>query len=213
MNASTFPAPSLVARVRDWPWVTLAIGGLAALLYCLPGARELLQYDRAALGAGEWWRVLTNHLVHRNFEHVFWDTAPFVVMGALCEEESRRRLLAALALTGVLAPLSVWLFRPTVPQVGGLSGGAHAVFVLLAISMVRGRAGQGGHGWMLGAVALTVASLAYVGYELATGNTVFGACPPGVALPGPVCHLAGGTSGLLASALVKRAATPSASET
>ncbi|MEJ1960855.1 MAG: hypothetical protein WDO56_04630 [Gammaproteobacteria bacterium] len=51
----------------------LALIGIAVLLL-LPelnadAARSALRYERVAIGAGEWWRLITAHFVHIDLEH------------------------------------------------------------------------------------------------------------------------------------------------
>src|ERR1700746_1774855 len=51
--------------------------------------RELLRYDRAALAAGQWWRLLTAHLVHLDFDHAALNSLGLVLMWALSARDYR----------------------------------------------------------------------------------------------------------------------------
>ena len=66
--------------------------GLALLAACalllLPtlageGGRRLLRYDRVALAAGEWWRLLTAHVVHLDTRHALLNCLGLALMWAL----------------------------------------------------------------------------------------------------------------------------------
>lgn len=53
-------------------WLAVAALAMVAILLQVggEGLRDLLAYDRAALGAGELWRLLTGHLVHLGWSHL-----------------------------------------------------------------------------------------------------------------------------------------------
>ncbi len=66
--------------------------GVALLLACalllLPelggdSGRLLLRYDRIGLAAGQWWRLLSAHVVHLDFEHALLNSLGLVLMWAL----------------------------------------------------------------------------------------------------------------------------------
>ena len=53
-------------------WLAVAALAMAAILLQAggEGLRDALAYDRAALGAGELWRLLTGHVVHLGWSHL-----------------------------------------------------------------------------------------------------------------------------------------------
>ena len=63
----------------------LAAGCAALLLLALTGesGRRLLRYDRAALAAGEAWRLVTAHLVHLDLRHALLNCLGLALMWAL----------------------------------------------------------------------------------------------------------------------------------
>src|SRR5688572_31528312 len=73
--------------------------GLALLAACalllLPewggeAARVALRYERIALAAGEWWRLLSAHVVHLDLEHAVLNALGLVLMWALFAREDRK---------------------------------------------------------------------------------------------------------------------------
>ena len=63
------------------PWLTLALGLSAVLLYAWPGACTLLEYERSALVGGELWRCLSAHLCHWSSRHLTYDVGAFLILG------------------------------------------------------------------------------------------------------------------------------------
>jgi hypothetical protein len=61
--------------------VTWFIALVALAVHFLPGAVDMLEFDRQALAAGEWWRYLTGYVTHWSTNHLFWDVLMFVVLG------------------------------------------------------------------------------------------------------------------------------------
>src|SRR6185369_4054684 len=45
--------------------------------------RAALRYDRMAIAAGEWWRLITAHFVHIDLEHTLLNVMGFVLMWAI----------------------------------------------------------------------------------------------------------------------------------
>src|SRR5438552_2270554 len=86
--------------------------GIALLAVCalllLPevggeGARLALRYDRAALAAGEWWRLITGHLVHLNLEHALLNTLGLALMWALFARDYAPRQWVLIVLASIAA--------------------------------------------------------------------------------------------------------------
>jgi rhomboid family GlyGly-CTERM serine protease len=178
------------------PGASLALAALAALLWLVPGATPWLEYDRAAVRAGQLWRLLTAHFTHWSVDHLGWDLLAFALLGALCERESRPRFLAAVLGGAVVVSLAVWGLLPEVTTYRGLSGLDSALFVLLAVSVMRA---EDEPAWRLGAgAAALVAFQAKILYEIWTGSAVF---VHGAGLeigPVPLAHLAGAAVGFAA---------------
>lgn len=164
-------------RYRSWLLVLPALPAFA-----LGGRLEL---DRAAVARGEVSRLLTGHWTHWTLDHLLWDALAFVVLAVLCETRvSRGRLLLAILGSAFAVSAAVWLALPEIDRYRGLSGIDSALFVLLAVSLIRERP--------LAGLALA-GFLGKAAWEAATGATLFVAAGPFV--PVPLAHLVGGAWG------------------
>lgn len=172
------------------PWLTLTVAVAAFAIHLLPGVADWLQYDRAAIGQGELWRLLTAHLAHFGGNHLVWDTAAFLTLGAAAERESRKQCATALGLSAVLIAPVLWLWQPGFQTYRGLSGLDSALFGLLAGSLLA-------RGDRVPVVAGMLALFGFAAkclFELATAQTVF-ASGAGYS-PVPLAHLVGLAAGV-----------------
>lgn len=182
------------------PYATLFVVALVLLLHRLPGTAPALAYDRAAIAAGEGWRMVTGHFVHASRDLLFWDVATFVVLGWLCESRVPRRFAVCLAASVVVIPAVLWLSRPDLHFYGGLSGVDSAIFALLAVVLVRERMAAGDR---FGTVAVSLAAAAFgakIAYECATGSGVFVDTVASNLHPAPMAHVVGAVVGVMVGA-------------
>ncbi len=107
------------ARVPIW---TLLLLALVAALHLYPLSFEVLVYHRHKILAGEWWRVLTGHLLHGSSEHVIRDGASFLFFGALLEHRLAGAYLPYLFWAALAISLNYLFFMPGVLKYVGLSG-------------------------------------------------------------------------------------------
>ena len=124
--------------LRDWPWLT-ALGVAVAILMWLGWgpAPAALVYDRSAIAEGEWWRLITGHLVHSDGAHALWDISALAIIGSMMESQGRRRMLLA-ATTGMLTVnLCLWFGLPALSRYCGLSGVLHGLFVVALADLLR----------------------------------------------------------------------------
>jgi len=199
-GAGRSPAP--------FPALALGLGLLALLLAWVPGAEAALVFDRGALAAGEWWRLLTGHLVHWSADHRVWDVGTFVALGAACELRSRRRFAACVLGSALAISFAVWRLLPELAQYGGLSGVDCALFALLGVELWREQRRVDGRIAAGLAVALSGVLALKVGFEWVTGGTVFVADLGTSIVPVPAAHVAGAAVGLavpIVGALAPRA--------
>lgn len=106
------------------------------------GVTEALRYDRAAVDAGEWWRLLSANFVHLGWWHLFLNALSLVLLVMLCPERLsagewlRRVLLVSLGMS-----LGLHWFVPSLGSYVGLSGMIYGLFLLGLGRQAAGRDG------------------------------------------------------------------------
>lgn len=185
-------------------WIAAAV--LAALAIVLEsggdGFRSVLAWDRAAIGTGELWRLVSGHLVHLGWSHLVLNLAGlalilWVVGGAYACW--RWLLIAVISLVAI--DLGFWWLDTSLEWYVGLSGLLHG---LLAAGLLRGAIARDPEALVL--AALVLAKLAWEQFagplpgsaETAGGNVIVNA------------HLYGAVGGLLGALLVGRRVAPPA---
>lgn len=128
-------------RWRRW-LVPLLIAALClALSLGGDAGREWGRYDRAGLEAGQLWRLLTAHLVHLGWGHLWPNLLALLLIGGLVEEFLKpREWLTVVTVAALGIDAGLYLFDPEVPWYVGLSGVLHGVVVCGALMMMQ--AGQ-----------------------------------------------------------------------
>ena len=173
---------------------TLAAACVLLLLPSLTGepGRLLLRYDREALAAGQWWRLLTAHVVHLGVRHALLNDLGLALMWALFARDYSVRQWAAVVLGAVVAiDAGLWLCDSTLEWYVGSSGALHGVMAAGALAHLR-------RGEPAGAV-LALALLAKLAYEYWAGALPFSAGLPVVTS----AHLYGVIGGSAVAAFMK----------
>lgn len=190
-------------QLGRYPLVSLAMGLLATGLFLLGETGEVLQYDRAAIAAGEIWRLFTGHWFHWSFDHFLWCTMVFVCVGGICEQVCRRGFAAALAAaTVVIGPGAYW-FAPDLSCYRGLSGLGSGLFVFGSVALMRVASRNRDRTTLLLAAGSGLLFIGKVLFEYLTGQSLF-VNEPGLFVPVPLVHLLGGMTGLVVTALYWR---------
>ena len=194
--ASVPTRPNGVAkRLRD-AWAVLGL-----LLICLALAfggdewRELGRYDRDALAAGEYWRLITGHWVHLGWGHLWPNLAALVVIGLLFERVFRSTdwVLTTIVAAGTI-DAGLFFFEPSVRWYVGLSGVLHGFVAAGALELLLRRQ-------LLGAI-LGAAVAGKILFEQIVGPVPLTAGTVG----GPVivaAHLYGAAGGLVTTAATR----------
>jgi rhomboid family GlyGly-CTERM serine protease len=156
--------------------------------------RALGRYDRLALEQGEYWRLISGHLVHLGWGHLWPNLAALVVIALLLEDAFRAADWIVVGVTsGAAIDLGLLAFDPDVQWYVGLSGVLHGFVAAGALSLLLKRE-------MIGAV-LGIGIAGKIVFEQIFGPVPFTAASVG----GPVivaAHLYGATSGLLGEAVL-----------
>ncbi len=176
--------------------------GIGLLIVCavllLPelagdAGRALLRYDRAGLAAGQWWRLLTAHIVHLDLEHAALNSLGLVLMWALFARDYKPGQWVLIVLTAIAAiDAGLWLRDSTVAWYVGSSGALHGVMAAGTLAHLRRRDLDG---WLL--AAFIVVKLAF---EQHAGALPFADSGAGVVVD---AHLYGSLGGLAVAIAVK----------
>ena len=174
-------------------WVVVALLAVCALLAAGGDeARELGRYERFAIESGEYWRLVTGHLVHLGFGHLWPNLAALAIIGLLFEDVFRSAdWLRVGAASAAAIDLGLYALEPNVVWYVGLSGVLHGYVAAGALALIVRRE-------KLGAV-LAICVAAKLTFEQVVGPVPFTAESVG----GPVvvaAHLYGVVGGLLAEA-------------
>ncbi|MCF1503414.1 rhombosortase [Afifella sp. H1R] len=186
------PANAFHGRPR-LPWFTLGLAALTAALYALAGgAPSGLVYDRAAIEAGEVWRLVTGHLVHLDLHHLGYNLGALLALGIAYELApfgGPRRLALHIFGFGALAVTATLLaVFPDTLRYCGLSAVLNTLYATLTLGLWKETREKI---WLF-ALAANVAKIAW---EAAFGP-IFSA---GLAWPP---HLGAHVAGLVAGCLV-----------
>ncbi|WP_236250487.1 rhombosortase [Microbulbifer sp. ALW1] len=149
--------PSLIGSYSERLRLPAGSGGpLALLLLC--SSLQFLQasfpdaflYERTAISSGQWWRLLSGHLVHTNMAHLLLNMAGvfalWLLFGRSALLGSGHSVLKYLGLVALLALLisgGLWLWFPDVDNYYGISGVLHGLFCFGAISELSQRRWSG----------------------------------------------------------------------
>jgi rhomboid protease GluP len=131
-------------RMRRLPPLTLGIIGVLVGVFILEVATGALAsrativaagaLDVAAVGAGQWWRLVSATLLHGGFEHLFGNAVALLILGMVCEHAFGRDQFVVLYLASGVAGSVVSLLTGPGPSVGasgaifGLQGAAIVLF-------------------------------------------------------------------------------------
>src|SRR5271168_2223948 len=111
-----------------WIWLLAILLILDAVLALGDISSDFLRYDRSAIAAGGWWRLLTAHTVHLDVHHLILNELGLVLMWSLFEQDYDAVAWCAIVLSGALAISSgLWWLSPRVGWYVGASGVLHSV--------------------------------------------------------------------------------------
>lgn len=189
-----FSEPPTVAKKRLWPAPTVLALAVISTVLALGGdaVREFSRYERSGLAAGEYWRLLTGHVVHLGWGHLWPNVLALLILGLLFGDVLRQRDWSLVGLASAAAiDLGLYVLDPSVEWYVGLSGVLHGFMAAGALLlMLRGET--------LGAL-LAIGLCAKLVYEQTFGPLPFTARSTG----GPVitaAHLYGAAGGLAGAA-------------
>ncbi len=152
------------------------------------------RYDRAAIGAGEWWRWVSGHFLHLSWVHLALNLAGLLLIVTLFWRYwSVRRLIIIFLFSLLAVDIGLWWFSPEVDWYVGLSGILHGLLIAGALFAL--------HHERTFSIVIMILVIGKLAWEQITRSS------PGMAelIGGNVlldAHLYGFIGGLVASALI-----------
>jgi rhomboid family GlyGly-CTERM serine protease len=119
----------------------LAVAALLTLpAFAGSGVAQTLRYERGAIAAGQWWRLVSCHLVHFDARHLALNLAGLGLLWWLFAADARPRAWLVVALVAALAVgLGLYFLEPAVGWYLGLSGVLHGGWAAAAVFAWRRR--------------------------------------------------------------------------
>jgi rhomboid family GlyGly-CTERM serine protease len=125
--------PALSSHLRRPPWLFLALATVALVFQFIPGWRDHLLYDRAAIAGGDWWRIWTGHLVHFGWPHFIADAGLFLILGWLLAAQHPGFTRTALVVMPAFISATLYWLDPGMSRYGGLSAINLGLLLYLAL--------------------------------------------------------------------------------
>ncbi len=120
---------------RSAPWLSGMLAILTGALYLFGGpAPSSLVYNRAAIDAGEYWRLISGHLVHCDVNHLLLNGLAFILLALLIEKQSTK-LIPSL-ITGIVSVnFYLWIVEVELILYCGLSGILNTLLVVALVDL------------------------------------------------------------------------------
>jgi rhomboid family GlyGly-CTERM serine protease len=114
--------------LRSAPAVLILIVIVLSLLAGFSSANSLV-WRRAALNEGDYWRLLSAHLVHLSPRHMLINLlALWLVSELICKTLSSAQWISLFVVSAIGISLSLWLLQPQLQWYAGLSGVLHGLW-------------------------------------------------------------------------------------
>lgn len=119
-------------------------GGVALLYFLLPLSPPTWIFDRSHIESGAYWRLISGHLVHTDGQHLAWNLAALVLLGAVIERCSVALFWISLLFGIVAVDIGIYWAVPGLEQYCGLSGVLNTLWIV-----ALGIAWKGTYSWVV----------------------------------------------------------------
>lgn len=123
----------------------LVLAGLLLPLLLPEAIQADGRYDRSALASGEWWRLLSAHVVHLGVRHALLNAAAAAILVLLVGHALSARGWLVVVLGSMIAiDAGLWFGSPAVSWYAGASGVLHGVIAAGGLALASLRDWRGG---------------------------------------------------------------------
>jgi rhomboid family GlyGly-CTERM serine protease len=183
---------------KTFPYLSLLTSFTMLLFGLLPNNEQqlaALSFNYSAIvDQHEYWRLISGHLIHSSWDHLFWDLITFTVAASYLERQSRNLWVCATVVSTLI--LDLYLLSPlaNIEYYAGISG------VLYALITLAGLFWYSKEKSLLGLLPLSAIAIKTL-FELTAQNAVF--VTDGWHLYAPA-HLIGASIGITLWLLCRR---------
>jgi len=175
--------------------IVFALGGDAL--------RGLGRFERDGLIAGEIWRLITGHLVHLGWPHLWMNLAALAILVVLFERQLRARDWCGIGLVAALSiDAGLWWFESDLVWYVGLSGVLHGLMLAGGLRLLFERLPLG--------IPIVLSVIAKLAWEQVAGPLPFSEATAGGGVV-IAAHLYGAVGGLVwfvLATIIRRRARP-----
>lgn len=113
-----------------FPVVTVTLTFLCMAVHFFVEQQNDFYLVKELILRGEYWRAVTGHFIHSDFQHLLWNSVGLLILGFLIERHSRKLLWLSL-MSGLLF-VNIFLLSPlsTIYVYCGLSGVLNSLLVV-----------------------------------------------------------------------------------
>ncbi len=113
--------------------LTIVMLSVVAQLSLITGV-DWMQYARADISEGQWWRFFTGNLVHLTWRHLIMNLLALIAIVMLYPKCLRAvGLFSVLVMSCLSVTLGMWVLSPEIQWYAGLSGALHGLLATLII--------------------------------------------------------------------------------
>ncbi len=103
---------------------------ISILFFSLGAVPESLYFNQTAISNGEYWRLITAHLVHSDLEHLIWNLCALVIISSLIEQKNRVLLLLSIVISIITIDYYLWFNSIEIINYAGFSGVLNTLLVI-----------------------------------------------------------------------------------
>jgi rhomboid family GlyGly-CTERM serine protease len=186
-----------VTRRLTLPWRTLVLATVTLFTAAVTGVRSELLFERQAIVDGEYWRLLSGHLIHGSQYHLTWNVLALLALGVLFESTLGSRLWSLLLVSAAFVGGGLLLLDPALPSYVGLSGVLNGVYVGGALLAARAELVRGRRSAAAVYYAFVAGDLLKIVVEAASGTPFFTDPASIGGVPLPLAHALGALGAML----------------